>query len=79
MGYAELIAMLERLPAERRAEVFDFASFLAARQHGSASSEVGAEDWSAAEFGQMSMAQALRGMEDESVTYTRDDIKECWQ
>lgn len=31
MGYAELIAMLEKLPPERQAEVFDFAEFIAAR------------------------------------------------
>lgn len=31
MGYAELIKTLETLPAERQAEVFDFAEFLAAR------------------------------------------------
>lgn len=31
MGYSELIAILERLPPERRAEVFDFAEFLADR------------------------------------------------
>jgi hypothetical protein len=31
MGYAELINTLESLPPERRAEVFDFAEFLAAR------------------------------------------------
>lgn len=31
MGYTELIAVLERLPADRRAEVFDFAQFLASR------------------------------------------------
>jgi hypothetical protein len=31
MGYAELIKTLENLPPERRAEVFDFADFLAAR------------------------------------------------
>jgi hypothetical protein len=31
MGYAELIKTLENLPPERRAEVFDFGEFLAAR------------------------------------------------
>lgn len=31
MGYTELIKVLESLPSERRAEVFDFAEFLAAR------------------------------------------------
>ncbi len=31
MGYAELIDMLEKLPRERQAEVFDFAEFLARR------------------------------------------------
>ncbi|MDD5297497.1 MAG: hypothetical protein PHU46_11345 [Rhodocyclaceae bacterium] len=31
MGYAELIKTLENLPPDRRAEVFDFGEFLAAR------------------------------------------------
>ncbi len=31
MGYAELIKTLEALPEARRAEIFDFAEFLAAR------------------------------------------------
>jgi hypothetical protein len=31
MGYAELIDMLEKLPSEQQAEVFDFAEFLALR------------------------------------------------
>ena len=31
MGYAELIRVLERLPPQRQAEVFDFAEFLAQR------------------------------------------------
>jgi hypothetical protein len=31
MGYAELINVLEKLPPERQAEVFDFAEFLAGR------------------------------------------------
>jgi hypothetical protein len=31
MGYAELIAKLRALPANKRAEVFDFVEFLSSR------------------------------------------------
>jgi hypothetical protein len=36
-------------------------------------------EWTDGEFAQFAMRQALRGMEDEAVSYTRDDIKERWQ
>lgn len=32
MGYAELIARVQTLPAARQAEVFDFVEFLASRE-----------------------------------------------
>jgi hypothetical protein len=36
-------------------------------------------EWTDGEFTQLAMSQALRGMEDDAVIYTRDDIKERWQ
>lgn len=42
MGYAELIKTMERLPAERQAEVFDFVEFLATRCHATDESGAGA-------------------------------------
>lgn len=35
--------------------------------------------WTTAEYSEMSLHQALRGMEDEQTHYTIDDLKECWQ
>ena len=79
MGYAELIEKLQGLPAEKQAEVFDFVEFLAARFGKAKGKPFTRDEWSDAEFGEFAMGQALRGMEDEPVLYTRDDLKECWQ
>ena len=79
MGYAELIEKLQDLPAEKQAEVFDFVEFLATRFGKAKSKPFTRDEWSDAEFAEFAMGQALRGMEDEPVLYTRDDLKECWQ
>ncbi len=80
MGYAELIRTLESLPSERRSEVFDFVEFLAARCASSTTttSDSRLENWNEADFSQLSLAQAMRGLEDEPMLYTRDDLKEAW-
>jgi len=36
-------------------------------------------DWDNAEFTEMAMNQAMRGMENEPELYTLDDLKERWQ
>lgn len=36
-------------------------------------------DWDNADFTEMAMTQAMRGMEDEPVLYSLDDLKERWQ
>jgi hypothetical protein len=79
MGYAELIETLQNMPEDKRAEVFDFVEFLAAKSKALSGRRVEAEEWTDDEFAQLAMRQALRGMEDEAVIYTRDDIKERWQ
>ncbi|MFA6203952.1 MAG: DUF2281 domain-containing protein [Gallionella sp.] len=79
MGYAELIETLQNLPQDKRAEVFDFVEFLAARSKMARSTQHEPEEWTDGEFAQFAMRQALRGMEDEDVSYTRDDLKERWQ
>ncbi|MEI7843539.1 MAG: hypothetical protein WCI39_10980 [Gallionellaceae bacterium] len=79
MGYAELINILELLPREKQAEVFDFVEFLSARCAASADKPLAHTEWTEAEFSELSMRQALRGMEDEKVTYTRADLREHWQ
>jgi len=79
MGYAELIETLQNLPQDKRAEVFDFVEFLARKSGIATDTRHTPEEWTNDEFAQLAMRQALRGMEDEAVTYTRDDIKERWQ
>jgi len=80
MGYAELIERLQTLPHEKQAEVFDFVEFLAARGGNTGGAAHLADgDWTDAEFSSMAMAQALRGIENDPVAYTRDDLREQWQ
>jgi hypothetical protein len=79
MGYAELINRLESLPREKQAEVFDFVEFLASRCSTTTDKLHTHTDWTDAEFSELSMRQALRGMEDESVNYTLADLREQWQ
>ena len=79
MGYAELIEKLQDLPAEKQAEVFDFVEFLAVRFGKAKGTPFAPGEWSDAEFSEFAIDQALRGMEDEPVLYTRDDLKEQWQ
>ena len=77
MGYAQLLAVLRALPPDRRAEVFDFVEFLAARCGvGRPSPEI---EWTDAEFSDLAMRQALRGIEDDEVVYGPGDIREPWQ
>lgn len=79
MGYAELISKLEALPREKQAEVFEFVEFLSARFGTSSGKPIAHADWTDAEFSELSMAQAMRGMEQETVTYSREDLRERWQ
>ncbi len=74
MGYADLIRKLQALPRDKQAEVFDFVDFLASRC-------VPAEpdDWPDGEFAALSLDQAMRGMEDDPVTYGLEDLKEVWR
>jgi len=78
MGYAELISKLEALPREKQAEVFEFVEFLSARC-GTTGKPTTHTEWTDAEFSELSMTQAMRGMEQETVTYTREDLRERWQ
>jgi hypothetical protein len=79
MGYAELINRLESLPRDKQVEVFDFVEFLAARCGASTNKPLPHAEWTDADFSELSMRQAMRGMEDETVTYTRADLREQWQ
>ncbi|OHC73512.1 MAG: hypothetical protein A3G18_08040 [Rhodospirillales bacterium RIFCSPLOWO2_12_FULL_58_28] len=75
MGYAELIERLRALPDDKQAEVFDFVEFLLARTAREDKPPVEGE-WTNAEFADFSLSQAMRGMEDDPVTYTPADLKE---
>jgi len=79
MGYAELIERLQALPQEKQAEVFDFVEFLSARVGSAGAAHLARGDWTDAEFSNMAMAQALRGIEDDPVVYSRGDLREQWQ
>jgi hypothetical protein len=79
MGYAELIERLQTLPQEKQAEVFDFVEFLSARVKDTELACVAHSDWTDAEFSALAMTQALRGIEDDPVAYTRADLREHWQ
>ena len=79
MGYAELIERLQALPQDKQAEVFDFIEFLSARSGAPGVARLARGDWSNADFSKMSMTQALRGIEDDPVTYSFADLRERWQ
>ncbi len=75
MGYMELIQQrLQTLPPEKQAEVYDFVEFIATRKNA-----MGAAAWIDREFMQLSLDSAMRGMEDDPVHYTTDDLAERWQ
>ena len=75
MGYAELIQKrLQTLPPDKQAEVYDFVEFIATR-----SQKAAPVDWTNEEFARLSMAQALRGLENDPVDYALADVKERWQ
>lgn len=78
MGYMDLIALLHRLPLEKQMEVFDFVEFIAMRSGVNLPVNTPFTPWTEEEFSRFSMQQALRGLEDEPVSYTRDDLKVNW-
>lgn len=79
MGCAELIGKLEALPREKQAEVFEFVEFLSVRFGIPVGESIPHADWTDKEFSELSMSQSMRGMEEEAVTYTREDLRERWQ
>jgi hypothetical protein len=80
MGYAELIHLrLQTLPPDKQAEIYDFVEFIASRAVVVAANTGMPDDWSADEFSRFSMTQAMRGLENDPVVYSVDDLKERWQ
>ncbi len=68
-----IIERLKSLPDAARREVLDFAEFLATRTDERAAREEEAQ-WS-----DLSLDWAMRGMEDEPEIYTRADLKESFR
>ena len=60
---------IEKLPASYQEEVIDFLAYLLAK----------VERQEAREWSKMSLASAMRGMEDEPAEYTLDDLKVVYQ
>jgi hypothetical protein len=58
----------QKLPQAFQEELFDFLQFLLKKAE-----QQGAEDWES-----LSLASAMRGFENESVTYSRADLKEVF-
>lgn len=77
MGITQWLAAIRALPPERQSEVFDFVQFLAERYgNGQPPAET---DWTDAEFSELAIANALRGIEDDDVSYSLDDVKHSWR
>ncbi len=79
MNPAQFLEKVQALPPDKQSEVFDFIEFLTSRSTPLSDHKSVEEDWTNAEFSKMSMIQAMRGMEEEPVLYTLDDLKEHWQ
>lgn len=77
MDYTHLIEKLQNLPEDKQVEVFDFVEFLTDRFIRPAAFQF--FDWREKEFANLSMTQAMRGMEDEPQLYTEADLTEHWQ
>jgi len=82
MGYAELIEKLQALPWKSRLRCVILSSFWRCKAASRGSCQWGIRTGTTGPtrpFTGFSMAQALRGMEDDPVTYTTDDLRERWQ
>jgi hypothetical protein len=80
MGYAELIAKIRTLPEDKQTEVFDFVEFLASRFSIASAGEANEQaEWSEEGFASFSLSHALRDMDDDPVSYGRDDLREVWR
>lgn len=74
MTTAQFIAQrVTSLPEDAQREVLDFVEFIGTRKFG----QGGKSDDAA--WSNLSLASAMRGMEDEDSPYTLDDLKERFQ
>jgi len=68
-----IIQHLKSLPAPAQREVLDFIEFLESRRKEASTGREEDEAWSS-----LSLAQAMRGIEDEETPYTDADLKESF-
>lgn len=78
MNPAQFFEKIQALSPAKQAEVLDFIEFLASRSTTSHEQQTAEDDWTNADFREMAMSQAMRGMEEEPSLYTLDDLKERW-
>lgn len=79
MNPVQFFEKMQALPPDKQAEVFDFIEFLASRSTPQEEQKGATDEWTNANFSQMAMSQAMRGMEEEAPLYGLDDLKERWQ
>ncbi|MEO5363090.1 MAG: hypothetical protein H7838_05645 [Magnetococcus sp. DMHC-8] len=80
MSYAELIKKLADLPRDKQEDVLAFVEWLSNRRAGDGGLPPAHHpDWQEADFADLSMVQALRGMEDDPVVYSMADLQERWR
>lgn len=76
MNQAQLIEKFQARPPDKQVEVYHFVDHLHEMNATVNDPNSVDNEWIAAEFSDMSLHQALRGMEDEQPPYTVDDLKE---
>ena len=74
MGHIDLIEKLKSLPAEQQDRISGLINFYLSRQ-----APASAPDAPDLDFPELSLAQAMRGMEDDPVIYKPEDLREKWR
>lgn len=76
MNVVALVERLQTLPEDKQIEVMDFVDYLVERFARPPSCQI--SEWSDQDFERLSLAQAMRGLENEEDLYSVADIKERW-
>jgi hypothetical protein len=74
MSETEMLESLKLLPREKQAEVFDFVEYLV-RRFGRREETA----WTHTGFAEFALIQAGRGMDEDTVSYSSDDIRSPWR
>ncbi len=74
MNIVQLIEKIQVLPKEKQAEVFDFVDYLATRFARPIATDP--VEWTDKDFSRLSMAQAMRGMEQEPDLYSQHSSRD---